>query len=649
VREDEADFSQREIDTSLALLIDTCAWIQRRTDRIHLIDTFTVRRSILFEIELPMWAQLAARQADCRLILPVAIMGGGSALRNLEVTVGQEPAGTLTRRGGDRLTGLIRERLRKNGDLGIPEQTSSFVDHLLRMEPDSSGSNGNKSLKNRNYILYVTTDKQISEEQDLAGARFSLTVGTDQTIVRELETQPASIAKTLRAIGLGRVAKDAEENPTNKNPADKDPAEETQSNEPTRGPGKIGRLRKFWTNLFPTNTAFVVAQPISGFGDAQSWQLEIYAPDELRITDGALVYWPDTEVQEGAWSESEKLNKQLRRSKNAPTTQRGSTAVALTRFRISAESMTHIGMLIGGASVTLLFAAIFIALYGGGNEIVDAVVAILIIAPSLGASIVTNPDSHEMAGQYLRPYRQRIYSIGVASAVGAAAFILFGLASDDLAPSSKSGNGAFQVINNIMESLPKTPAVFAVIALVAMVGALLFLALTFWRLHRMTKDQEERSERSKHFLSSDINDLDLNAFLESTDDPRRKIKSLDQWEKDRATMKRRGESVPDLSVSIDALDIGPRAIFRIPPNTARELTDWDWRIVKGKKAGLRSWKYLGLFNRFYNSEWTGDVPPDWFYWTGDIDPDYTPDTNFYPGERPDLLKIRDDLLEGEEA
>ncbi len=126
-REGESDFSQREIDKSLALLIDTKAWILRRIDRVHLIDTYTVRRTIHFEIELPDWALEAARQDDCRLILPLAVFGGGQALRNLEVTVGQDPAGTLTRHAGDTLTRLMNERLKKNGDLGIPRATRDFM------------------------------------------------------------------------------------------------------------------------------------------------------------------------------------------------------------------------------------------------------------------------------------------------------------------------------------------------------------------------------------------------------------------------------------------------------------------------------------------------------------------------------------------
>lgn len=654
MRESETDFSQVEIDNTLALLVDTQTWIQRRTDKVRLIDTYTVRRTIQFEIELPVWALEAAGSKDCRLILPVAVFGRGQALRNLEVTVGQEPAGTLTSRAGERLTRLLGERLRKNGDLGIPEATREFLDSLLgitltgepRDDPAAPGQHAARKVEEHNYILFVTSDRSIAATHGAAGSRFTLQIETDQTLVNELDRQPNVIARTLEAIGLESAARSTQL------PANRDSEDQSEGRR-----GKISLLggvldffRRTRDFLREDDTAFIVAQVISGFGDAGSWQLEVYAPDELRITDGAILWWPTPEPSDEGEQETGKIPASVGRGK-APPTRRASTAVALTRFRVAADSITHIGMLIAGASVLLLGVAVLIAAYGNTGPIVDAIVAILVIAPSLGSSIVTNPDSHEMAGSYLRPHRKWIYAIGVVSAIGAGLFIIYGLLSLEVVETACAeetegerpgasreciaDRGPFKAFDDVWNGALGLEG-FAIAALFSFFLLLATWALLGWiflKLDRLNQDVEDRKRRSRELLPSEGPDLSLRAFVESTSD----------WTGGVNRKERARAGLPLMTLSADAIDIGPRAIFRLPKATAEPTR--ERRLDGREKFSDSPTRDRGLWRRFTNVPFRGATPPEWFFWAGDIEADFSADAGFSeaqilerldPGEIPEM-------------
>jgi hypothetical protein len=636
MREGEADFSQREVDATLALLIDTKAWIQRRTDRITLVDTYTIRRSITFEIELPEWTDRAVKETDCRLILPIGVFGGGQALRNLEVTFGQDPAGTLTRHGGDRLTKLLRERLQKNGDLGIPEGTRHFLDELLQLDSDDAGASGRGSYKKGNYVLFVTSDKELREASN-AGSRFVITINTDQTLVRELgaDKQSPSIKRALRAIGLGRVTTDDQAG--------------------GRRPGLVRRsFAKAWSVLFPSNLAFVLAQTFSGFGDARSWQLEIYAPEELRISDGVLIWWPD--------DGSPKAGESALASGEALPTRRARSMVALTRFRIQADSIIHIGQLVTYATIVLLAVAIGIALDGSGGPIVDAVVAVLVIAPSLGASIVTNPENHEMAGDFLKPLRARIYAVGAFAALAAALFIIFGLTpgTSDCEPIKERATLAEVEVGAFLDECQDTKASFwkgetqwnlqetldswsvaGKLAFLAMLLLFIFISQIGLSFEAIKRDINRRRKWSETILARGERpdkDLHQEVFLETTGDERSRRGPQGPYRSARSSRQEEGKP-PLLTLSTDAIDLGPRAVFRVPLGSEGIASiDGYEKSDKGDQREAPCWErgehrrdIPALFDRFFSGIWIQDRPPGWFFWSSDIEADY----------------IRDDVIEWE--
>ena len=397
----------------------------------------------------------------------------------------------------------------------------------------------------------------------------------------------------------------------------------------------------------PSDTAFVVAQVISGFGDARSWQLEIYAPDELRISDGALIWWDPDEGEAPPEENDEKGRSAKVMNGHAPATRRGTSAVALTRFRVQADSIRHIGLLVTYATIILLAVAIGIALSGGSGPIVDAVVAVLVIAPSLGASIVTNPESHEMAGDYLKPLRQRIYLVGFLAALAAAFFIIFGLSEGgpvEAFCTNQSANSLTpEQLRKCADERNWTDWSYFSFGLMAIAfGGLLWVATSF---HWQQLDINRRNRLSGKLLAQDSDHLKepkLKVFEERTDDERIR-RGL--WGRKRSILNSRTRKVteePLQTISTDPIDLGPRAIFRMPSPENETRKPRPRRVEPGsleppyivtrdgeppsrqtreERKEARE-KVPGLFDRFFYGTWVGNEPPPWFFWSSDIEADY---------------------------
>jgi hypothetical protein len=438
VFESEREYPPEVVDSTIALYLTWRRWIRRRTDRLSFIDLTTVRRTTIWEFELPDGLP-HLRDSDLCLV-PIGLFTPEKTLRNVCLTDPRGAAYLLTSAETERLAQEMLARAaqvdpaaRKPGLAGSVHGLELGAAHPERLHMTDSEliqSLGHADYPDVLSLRVLAAELRLSYLQVAAitlgnSRRRSLTLEYEERLMMPDELgageSGADGGNRLIAARLGSCA-----------------AAYHQAVLESGGDRNTRSLRQ--RLLGHDSEKLHVVWPLWCAGDTESTHVEIEAPPPLEVEDAYGAWWS---ARLGGWRLAASsdlgprghllLNRRLaavsldkgepRSAEPGPEdSERGTAAFVSIILRPRSEMAAATNVIGFGSIGLMLLATLALLVDPGANR--QTLATVIAFVSSLATTFFTRPQGHEIEGQLLRGTRLRLGVVGLAVPGGIGAVLL---------------------------------------------------------------------------------------------------------------------------------------------------------------------------------------------------------------------------------